>query len=463
MSEVPKRIHGTEMEWSVTVPDPNNVADIVPVTGSSISDYMDSYVRRLSYLGSSANYFLGIGSRYYLDMNKFPEYATPEDVSFLGTTANELVGEQIMHDTFCSESNNHTARETGAITQLSLNKRVIDDNEKTWGYHESYAVDATTGIEVTQEKLALLGVHMATRNIFFGAGVLRPDGTYALAQKSLGLGSDYSTDTLWDKPVVNLRNEPHADKSQWLRVHMTSGDANMSPWATRMKLGTTSLVLRLIEHGDNLGNIRPEVDLHELGKFVAYDIGLKNRYKLKHNGAMTAVQIQRQLMLAASRLAQKVSLPEEELWTLNEWEKACADIQQDSLLLRDRVDWVTKRRLLERSHDRHGFAWDSPQMRGIDRQWDRIGPSSIGIALRETALSKWMPSEALIQERTTTPPQTTRARVRGGFIKAFSGNDISTATVDWSHVVYKGGQIALKNPYVSYNEEVDTIIRENVA
>jgi len=305
-------------------------------------------------------------------------------------------------------------------------------------------------------------MHLTTRNIFFGAGWLRTNGQYVLAQKALDLQYDFNNETTGvNKPVVNLRNQPHANSDEWLRIHVTPGDATMSPWATRMKVGTTSLVLRLGEHREYLSNLRFAADLHYVGKQIAADTSLKKRYNLRSEGAMTAIQVQQQLVRAAGRLASRVSLPEEELWTLDQWGKACSDIQQDPELLRDRADWVIKKLLLERAHERFHLDWKSPEMRGIDRRWDKIDTNGAGLAMRQNSLSKWMPSESLINERMTTPPQTTRARVRGKYISAFSGqNDIAAA--NWDILRYNDEVIKL-DPYLLHHEEVERLIRQSAA
>jgi proteasome accessory factor A len=447
------------MEWGIaTITDDS----------SSTTDYgrlHNSYAKSIKHLGSG-NYFLGNGARFYIDVGSHPEYATPEDISFIGTAANEIAGERhmqkLLSKEYCKDDD-----ELMAIPHGGLHKRLIDDNGMTWGNHENYGVpgnmrsglESHSKVDLYSSKLALLGIHMATRNIFFGAGFLRKDGHYFLSQKSLSIFSDFADGTTGSrKPLVNLRDEPLASVDRWYRQHVTSGDANMSPWAMRMKLGTTSLVLRLIEHGIQLADIRFKAPLHSITRQVAGDVGFEQRYELKNGGALTAAKTQQRLMKAAGMLATRVSLPEEELWTLDQWDKACADIQQDPLLLCDRSDWVIKKILLERARDRQGYAWNSAYMRGIDRQWDRLDSHGAGIAFRETSLSKWMPDESLIAERVHNPPLSTRAKIRGDFIATFSGQQKISA--DWSSLRYDKETIHIKDPYATYHARVDELINK---
>lgn len=464
MADVRNRIHGTEMEWSTVVPS-GSAGSYRQASISELNPIIATYLQTVPNVKHKmSGRFLGNGSRFYADVGEHRESTTPEDDSFLGTTANEIAAERIICAALGVTSSNGNGRIDCKLPGLVINKRVVDDNNNTWGYHESYAANAT-GIarihrsSLNPASLVLLGLHMATRGVFAGAGVLDTAGKFWISQKAGHLNLEFGTGTTYsNKPLVNLRHEPHADINKYVRVHVTSGDPNMSPWATRVKLGSTSLILRLIEHGVKPPNFQFEKknQLHVMARTVAGDLALSQSFKLRDRGRATALYTQRKLINAVKRLATYVDLPDEELWTLEEWDKVITDLWVNPNRARDRVEWVLKRQHLERQREKQGLAWNSAKMRGYDRLWDSVSPRGIGAALRETVWSQWMPDESLIAERVLSPPQTTRAKIRGEFVKHFSGQAVSA---DWSVLSLESGStITLDDPYETQNKTLDYLI-----
>jgi proteasome accessory factor A len=450
------------MEWAITLVDnAKRSHDAHAAPSENFSPYFTHYLSTHGvYAGTNPhNCFLGNGARLYTDIGDHKEYATPEDDSIVGTLANEIAGERIVRAALDSHPP-QIENGPGPRTYI-LNKRVIDDDGETWGYHENYLSPAAY-IKIDEACLALLGVHLATRTIFTGAGSVSDRGTFVLSQKAHRLTSDYLSGTTGAKPVVNLRIEPHADQQAWRRVHVTCGDPNMSPWATCMKLGTTSLVLRLIEHGITLPHLRFRDSLHQVAAEVAHDTAVQRLYPLKWGRALGATAIQRELQSAAHRLANEIILPDEELWALAEWDKACADLQQNPRLLINRADWAAKQSVLQRQAAKRGAAWTTPIMQGIDRQWDTIDRGGFGQKLRETAWADWMPPADLIKQRMDSPPATTRAAIRSAFISHFAQDD--SAMVDWALLRRGNTQtIRLTDPYATRHPAVDELIRRTAA
>ncbi len=212
---------------------------------------------------------------------------------------------------------------------------------------------------------------------------------YAIAQKSLALNCDFSSGTTNTKPVVNLRNEPHADAKRFVRVHDTSGDPTMSPWATRVKLGAGSLVLRLIEHGMTIDTLRFRTPLHEVARSVALDSNLQNRYRLNDGGSLSAIETQSEIIKYVKKLANDTTLSDEELWTLDEWEKALWDLQKDPRSTADRIEWVMRREVLAKQREKQGWCWNSEQLRYTDRRFSNISVNGLARALREKTWAKY--------------------------------------------------------------------------
>lgn len=460
MAEVQNRITGTEMEWPAQVINQQNRSatrlDPQNLSGSVIK-FLDK--NGIAYIGNTctARVFLQNGALWYNDPTSFREYATPVDDSFAGTTSNEMVGEQFTRSALDVYEDTHQGT-------TILNKRVVDLDNNVWGYHENYCVDAKK-VGINQASLALLGIHMATRNILFGAGMLTKTGDFKVGQKTQGIKTDFSRATTNNRPMINLRQEELADGTRFNRVHIISGDANMSPWATRMKLGTTSLVLRLIEYGRELEHLRFQQELHEVGSQVSSNYPGGKHIELRNGGMVLPSGVQRFLMKACKQLAREVILPEEEMWTLQEWDKATADLQQNYRLLEDRADWPMKLAILERQRDNHGWSWNSDKMHGIDRKWDEISPNGIGIKLRQTLWSRHMPSKQLLQERMqqVSPPEGTRSRIIGAFVDEFHREPESAVAVNWDSVKYSSTTIKLGNPSINFDTRVNQLIKEHQA
>lgn len=188
---------------------------------------------------------------------------------------------------------------------------------------------------------------------------------------------------------------------------------------------------------------------------------MTNRYKLLSGDSISAIEMQQQLMAAAKRLASQssISLPEEELWTIEQWDKACADMTQDPALLKDRVDWVVKKQVLERKQEKLGCSWQDKYLQTYERLWDLIDDNKgIGIRLRQNQFSKWMPPESLIEQRMSQAPTTTRAHLRHQFINAFSRN--TDASVNWDFVKYDQETLKL-DQYCTQDPRVDRLIKSN--
>jgi proteasome accessory factor A len=416
MSEHRARITGSEMEWAVWIrqhPEGEFVPCPPGLPNALLLRSLTDRVLRDRVSGMTTN-----GSRMYEDLSCFIEYATPEDTSYWSTVTNELAGEQIVIDML------ERARQQGRIADYILNKRVLSDDGNTWGYHTSFSCDARK-MAITQEHLAPIGMHLATQNIYAGAGAIwhRPGrpAEYALAQKVFNLDCDYSFSSHSTQPLVSTRNESLANPGNLLRLHVTSMDANMSPWATWMRLGTTSIVLSLLEDGYKGDDIMPESGaMYEFAKDVALDTSLQHSIKLDSGKQARALDIQHQLFSHAAKLS---NLDDQDQEVMHEWGRALNDLEADPELLQDRADWVIRRRFInhaiEKSDDT--LTLNSHQAAVRDRGYDLLKDNvGIGTILRERGpLAKWMPSKESIDHAIDTPPQTTRAKLRAELIKRY--------------------------------------------
>jgi proteasome accessory factor A len=411
---------------------------------------VEAYLKNMSHLGQ----YLGNGARFYMDASNHREYATPPDNEIAGTVANEIAGERIMYDALSASTDSFGGAKS--LGDFYLNKRVLAEDGKSWGYHENYLAPKEK-VQICEESLTLLGLHAATRNILFGGGFLAENGDYYLSQKSHDIETDYNDSTTRDKPVINLRKEHLSDAEKWVRVHLTSGDPNMSPWATWVKIGSTSIVLRLMENDEQLGSVRFKDELSQIMRQVEHDYKAKNFFALENGDSVTAAGVQLFLIDAAKQLPDGALRREEEA-ILVEWERAALDYRQNWRLLRDRADWAARLIILEQGNIRRNWDWSDRRMHNLSRDYDDMAPGSLGNRLRQGVWAKWMPDEALIKERMADPPLTTRSKLIGEFIQTACRYGLGqTAKASWTTIEH-GHKVDLKDPYDHQNPAAEKLI-----
>lgn len=437
MSEIQPRIIGTETEFGLIVEGRY---------GYSSRDIADALPKHLV----GANEFLSNGARLYIDFNNQLEYATPECRGISDAVHAEIAGEHIVYETL----ENLTGPEQ--LTAFHLFKRVIADNGTTWGYHENYGIERRA-FEDPDLKVLLLG-HLATRNIFVGAGRWQPDGSDIAAvgpgQKSHDIEQEVCTGTTSHKPLLNLRDEPHAP-DHLARLHITSGDPNISPWATWLKLGTTSLVVRLAEEEMLSGELPLFSDSAAVGRAVGADSGLNTSFDLIYGTKMTAANMQEWLISRCEEMAERVALPKDELQVLEAWRQAHDDIKIDPARLVYRADWITRKKLLGGFALRHvDDAERGKKLYMANQAWDMIHPSAgIGIRSRgRMAFPGYDPDQ--VERFILHPPHNTRAYGRGKLIRNMPRRHRANAEVDWERVSTHDAEYYLLDPLKPEAEKV---------
>lgn len=437
MESLEQRVTGTEMEYSIWArqsPD----ARLEPLADNTslraiLKKCLPDEIKTAGDSGMASN-----GSRIYVDLGRFIEYATPEDTSFEGTVANEIAGERIVVGTM------DNAVAEGLVHDYAINKRVVSDDNNTWGYHTSFMVDGSK-VEMNLSNLKAIGIHLATQNIYAGAGALHYDEHcnvkgYAIAQKVLNLNCEIAQSTYsTQQPLLSQRNEPLANNGT-KRLHLTTMDANISPWATWMRLGTTSIVARLIESGYQGTYVKDlellEMPMHRYARHIALDPTLKYSVRSRYGDkSLRGLDVQRILF----EHALKLDLPAQEQKVMTEWERALDDLEKDPELLADRADWVIRKKVIDHALAKRGLDLTSKVAISRDKAYDYLdnkstadepgSTRSIGMRLRgRGVLSRWM-DESAIKTAITTPPQTTRAKIRAEFVN--QNWDNKTAAVTW--------------------------------
>jgi len=386
------------------------------------------------------------GARWYND-HGHPEYATPECRSVRDLVAHDKAGERI-----ALASAKKRAEQRGL--DVTLYKNNTDFHGASYGTHEGYLMKRDVPTETLIQTLLPF---FTTRQIYAGAGKcgIENDGsapsatTFQLSQRADYFSVEASVDTLHNRPLVNTRDEPHAAPRKYRRLHVICGDANMSEYTTALKVGTTSLVLSLLEEG--LTAPVKLVDPVRAVKKVSRDRTLKTPLERQGGPALTPIEVQRiYLDEAEKRLRGR---DEDTDWTLNEWRIVLDALETDPLQLADRLDWVAKFQLLNAFREEEGLQWNDSYMQSLDLAYHNIDPEQgLYYGLEQSGEMRRLVSDAHVQAAMACPPADTRAFLRGLFVEKFGG---AVRSIGWNGVAFKhnGSDLLF---------DMNTLVEENV-
>ena len=377
-----------------------------------------------------ANLILTNGARLYVD-HAHPEYSSPEVTNPRDAVLWDRAGQEIMAEAAAA------ATRDGPFT-IQLYKNNTDNKGASYGTHENYLMRRTTPFASIVRDLTPFFV---TRQVFTGAGRvgLGQDGRgqgFQLSQRADFFEVEVGLETTLKRPIINTRDEPHADPERYRRLHVIVGDANLCEAATYLKMGTTSLVLALIETealGDDLTLADPVREMHE----VSHDPTLTHRLRLRDGREMTAVEIQRTYLDAAARLVATQAVPGTDSQTddvLERWRRVLEDLADDPRKAADRVDWVAKLALLEGYRRRDGLDWGAARLELVDLQYSDVRPDR-GLAARMEATGRLerLTSEADVAHAKVHPPVDTRAYFRGECLRRYGD---AVAAASWDSVIF---------------------------
>jgi len=395
---------------------------------------------RLPAAEQRADRALANGARLYND-HGHPEYATPECCALEDAVAHDRAGERIVLD--CARIR---ARETGG--EIRLFKNNTDFHGASYGCHESYLCDRALPFE-----RLLYGMlpFLVTRIIFTGAGKAGVEGGCAPAEWApfqLSQRADFCTevasvDTLARRPLFNTRDEPHADPRRYRRLHVISGDANMSEFATALKLGTACLILGLLEAGwEPLFRLR---DPLRAFRSISRDPSLRRLVELEDGRTLRATDIQRIYLRDAQKLLAGADADAD--WTLRAWSQVLDDLERQPSRTEDRLDWAAKRSLLETYREAEGAGWDDPVLRSLDLEYHQVDPErGLYYGLEQAGRMHRLVTEAAVERAREQPPCGTRAAVRGALVRRFGAG---IGRLSWGAVVpaeKRGGEGELLLP-----------------
>ncbi|MDB6148189.1 MAG: putative proteasome component, partial [Spartobacteria bacterium] len=373
------------------------------------------------------------GARFYND-HAHPEYSTPECTTLGQIVAQDKAGERILAE--CARRRNS---KLPPGQQVRLYKNNTDFVGHSYGCHDNYLMSrALPWDRIVSGILPFL----VTRQIFAGAGKMGIEtetaasepGIYQISQRADFFSVIVSIDTMNRRPLINTRDEPHADMNRYRRFHVILGDSNMSEWATAMKVGTTSLVLDLIEQdkGPQLEIAQP-IDAN---KSISRDQTFDWIIELKDGRKISAIDVQRIYLKAAAKIATN---DDDQQWVLREWESILDDLERDPMLTRDRVDWAAKKLLLSALQEEEKLSWSDPWLQSVDLEYHNIDfEEGLYYELVRQGSMRRIASEEEIKMAIYNPPETTRAFFRGRSVARFNEQIDS---IQWDEILFsKAGQ-----------------------
>lgn len=449
-----RRIFGLETEYGVTCTFKGQRR----LSPDEVARYL---FRRVVSWGRSSNVFLRNGSRLYLDVGSHPEYATAECDSISQLIVHDRAGERILEGLVTDAQ--RRLRDEGISGDIYLFKNNTDSAGNSYGCHENYLIERHGEFAKMADQLIPF---LVSRQIITGAGkVLQtPRGAqYCVSQRADHIWEGVSSATTRSRPIINTRDEPHADAELYRRLHVIVGDSNMSEVTTMLKVGSADLVLRMIEAGVVMRDMSLENPIRAIRE-MSHDLTGRKTVKLSTGRELSALEMQWEYYEKAADFADRRGLTEDGTIArvLELWGRALKAIEAEDLSLIDReIDWAIKLRLLGRYMAKHDLTLNAPRIAQLDLAYHDIA--------RNRGLFSIMERQGLVDRVTrdidvfaakSTPPQTTRAKLRGDFVRRAQEKH-RDFTVDWVHLKLNDQAqrtVLCKDPFLAVDERVERLI-----
>jgi Pup amidohydrolase len=388
------------------------------------------------------NAVLTSGARYYVD-HAHPELSTPECADALEAVLYDKAGEVVLMRSMAAAKRMLPEGES-----IVVYKNNSDRKGNSYGTHENYLMDRA----VPFSRIAhLITPHFVTRQIYTGAGKVGTETPtiggrtvpYQLSQRSEFFEEEIGLETTLKRPIVNTRDEPHADPQRYRRLHVIVGDANLAEVATLLKIGVTSLVLALIEDDGFDGVDLTLANPVQAIRLVSYDTTLSTLLEMADGTSCTALEVQWELFSLARKYAEQRGLEclgDEAVGrdVLERWESVLHGLETDPANVARQVDWVAKLQLIEGYQDRHNLDWDDHRIAALDLQYHDLRPERSLFARLDT---EHLVTEQDVLSAVSEPPRRTRAYFRGQCLKRWAS---SVASANWDSIVFDLGTDPLR-------------------
>ncbi|NTV39480.1 MAG: proteasome accessory factor PafA2 [Demequinaceae bacterium] len=408
------------------------------------------------------NAVLGNGARFYVD-HAHPEYSGPEVSS-----AREAVVWDVAGDRIARAAAEAFKAEGGSV---ALYKNNVDGKGASYGTHENYLVSRSIGFDELARRLT---PHLVSRQIVVGAGrvglgAYGERAGFQMSQRADYIEAEVGLETTLRRPIVNTRDEPHADRTKWRRLHIIIGDANSLEVPTYLKVGATSLILAAIEAGDERLDALALADAVSEVSAVSQDLTMRHRLALRSGETATALEMQRALLTISRDYVDDA----DDAGVVAKWEDVLEALSRDVFSAAKDVEWVAKLQLFGRMRERYGSVdadgvaalapWDDDRLRAADVQWSEVG---VGLAWRLASAGAVtrLTTDAEVDAAVSTPPSTTRAWLRGRIVSVRP--DLVDAA-GWSTIVIdreaEHGHLEvvnLPNPMATTHALLDSLMSE---
>lgn len=448
-----RRIYGIETEFGIAYSGPNSR----PLSPEEVARYL---FRKVVSWGRSSNVFLTNGSRLYLDVGSHPEYATAECDDVAQLIAHDRAGELILED-LIAEAQRKLGQE-GYDGRVYLFKNNTDSAGNSYGSHENYLIPR----KLEFSRLAdILIPFLVTRQLLVGAGkVLKTQSgsLYAFSQRADHIWEGVSSATTRSRPIINTRDEPHADAEYYRRLHVIAGDSNMSETTTLLKVASVDLILRMIEAGVIMRDFRLENPIRSIRE-ISHDLTGRQPLKLANGRRVSALDIQREYLGRARAFVESEGSHTPHLHRVLElWERTLQAIDTgDHSLVEREIDWAIKKKLVDRYMDRNKLDLESARVAQLDLTYHDISRSrGLFFMLQARGEVERVVDDVEIKAAVDIPPQTTRAKLRGEFVRRAKEAN-RDFTVDWVHLKLNDRAqqtILCKDPFASEDERVAALL-----
>lgn len=443
--------HPSKVGWDFEDESPGNDARGFAPLGSMPPDVETHLV----------NAVLTNGARYYVD-HAHPELSTPECADPLSVVRYDRAAERIVE-----RSMRAALRMLPPGQELVVYKNNSDGKGNSYGCHENYLMDRQAPFG---RIVAHATAHFVSRQIFTGSGKVGTEAPglgarevpFQLTQRADFFEEEVGLETTLKRPIINTRDEPHADATKYRRLHVIVGDANMSEVSTFLKVGTTTFVLTMIEDDFLPRSFVLESPVQAMRQ-VSYDLTLRKPLRLLDGTTVTALDMQWELYerarkYASERGTESVGGPVAEQ-VLTRWEAVLGQLEDDPMQLADQLDWVAKYRLIEGYRERNGLDWADTKLRALDLQYHDLRPDKC--LFRRLGVERLV-TDAEIDHATTNPPRETRAYFRGECLRRWSDQVVAA---NWDSLVFDVGtdplrRVPMMEPLRGTADHVATLFEE---
>lgn len=420
-----RRIYGLENEYGIICTSDRRGGKALSIQNAVMYLFREIISGRMY-----PDVFLENGARFYQDIGCHPEYATPECDSVTDVVIHDKAGERIIER--LSVAAERKMRLDGFLGRISVFKNNTDTPGNTYGCHENYLMERHVSFRQLASQLIPFFV---TRQVFAGAGKVKPTnrGKYVISQRAQHIREEISIATTTARGIINTRDEPHADREKYRRLHVIVGDSNMSELATFLKVGTTSIVLRMIE--DNF--IKKRLALRDSVRAIqqiSEDTTCTQQIELESGKRLSAVELQREYLECAKLYFEQEESDADENKIMAYWEGILTCLETDPMQLDRILDWVAKKKLIETYVTQRRLKWDSAKVMMLDLQYHNIRPDrGLYYKLEKKDFVQKMVTDKEIDNAMHYPPETTRAKFRGRFVKLANERKVLCG-VNWSYI-----------------------------